>query len=382
MVLDFIALDQLTLLAVIWSASIALAALSLITMTGLIVRRIFQDREARWIAKRKQALTHLVMIYLDAPVDDRRIREICRDFDMRLLLEVASGLFENKGRKRLLRTDLRLLSGIARDLLGSDHGASRDRLIGLLRATPAERTFLADLRDKDIGTRIRAIETLALLPGPSVIKALRGALRDRNPDVRLASARALVEFGQYVTIDDLVERLDIGGTIRSRVLRDIFRMLASRDASDIVQLLDNRPSDQIAALAIYAIGTTQDYSLVPVIARHAGWPSIDVRAEAMRALTAIGHPTAEPTVVRGLRDRSWEVRTEAAICAGRIPLPNTIPILQHNLADPEWWPRFRAAEALKAMGAQGMATLEQARSGIGPAARISDMVLADASLAA
>lgn len=373
---------EITFLASLWWTSIGLAVLSLVTMVGLILRRIHFERYAAVLAERKKALTHLVMIYLDFPINDSRIKETCRNLDMHLLLSVASGLVESKRFTKNLRIDLNLLSDIVQDLLGSVRGTDREQVINLLRETPAEKMFIADLRSKHVGTRIKAIEALTLLPGPEVIEALRGRLADRNPDVRFAAARAMVEMGHYVTVDDLVEKLDIGNAIRSRALRDTFRVLASQNTDDLVRLLDSKPPDLITELALYAIGSTQDFSMIPVITRHASWPSVDVRCEALRALAAIGHPAAEPTVLAGLRDESWEVRKEAAICAGTIQLPNAIPLLRANLEDPEWWPRFRAAEALNAIGGEGIKALEDTRRGTGNGAKISDMILAEVTLAA
>lgn len=372
----------MTLLATIWWTSALLMAAPLLMLGGLIVRRLYHDRVARRLQQRKKALTLLAMIYLESPVDDQRIRQICGTFDLNVLHRVASRLVEGHRRRSQLRSDLRLLRDIIEDLLGSVRGETRERLVNLLRTTSARQFCLNDLRSRSVKRRIGAIETLALIPDPEIIDALRGRLDDPEPDVRLAAARSLVDLGPNLTLDDLVVKLDIGGTIRSRMLRDIFRVVATRDTGDLIELLDSEPPNLVAALAIYAIGTTQDYSLIPVITRHASRPAVDVRAEAMRALAAIGHPAAGPTVMAGLRDPAWEVRTEAAICAGRIPLPNAVPLLQERLSDEQWWPRFRAAEALREIGGRGRYTLEQARKGQGAAARIADMVLAEEESAA
>lgn len=372
----------MTLLATIWLISILLVTVPLVTLAALILRRLYQDRVARKLRKRKMALTLVAMIYLESPADDHRIREICGDFDLNFLQRVASSLVEGRRRKSQLRSDLRLLRDIVQDLLGSVRGDTRERLVNLLRTTSAREFCLADLRHRRIETRIGAIDTLALIPDPEIIEALRGMLDDPEPDVRLAAAQNLVSLGPNLTIDDLVGKLDIGVAIRSRVLREIFRIFASHNAGELMRLLESDPPDLVAALAIYALGTAQSYPAVSEITRYAGWPSIDVRAEAMRALAAIGHPEAEPAVLQGLHDEAWEVRTEAAICAGRIPLPRAVPILRERLDDTEWWPRFRAAEALRNIGGEGRATLESARTGIGRSASIADMILAEERTAA
>jgi HEAT repeat protein len=372
----------MTLLATICWISALLVTVPLVTLAALIVRRLYQDRVERRLQERKKALTLLAMIYLEAPADDRRIREICGDFDLNVLDKAVSSLVGGRHRKAQLRSYLCLLRDIVQDLLGSVRGDTRERLVNLLRTTSARDFCLADLRHRHVATRIGAIETLALIPDPEIIEALRGMLDDREPDVRLAAARNLVGLGPNLTVDDLVGKLDIGVTVRSRALREIFRIFASHNASELIRLLESDPPDLIAALSIYALGAAQDYSAVAVIARHARCASMDVRAEAMRAFAVIGHPDAEPAVLQGLRDEAWEVRTEAAICAGRIPLPKAVPLLRERLDDIEWWPRFRAAEALRTIGGEGRATLELARTGVGRSASIADMILAEESAAA
>lgn len=372
----------MTLLATIWWISAALMAVPLVMLAGLILRRLYQDRVARRLQERRKALTLLAMIYLEAPVGDNRIREICGSFDLDLLHRTASGLVEGGRRTAQLRNDLRLLREIVQDLLGSVRGDTRERLINLLRATAAREFCLADLRHRRVHMRISAIETLVLIPDAEVIEALRGMLDDREPDVRLAAAHSLVSLGPSLTVDDLIEKLDIGGTMRSLMLRDIFSLFATHKPEQLRQLLAGDLPDLIAALCIFALGSVQDYAAVPVIARYASGHSIDVRAEAMRALAAIGHPEAEPAVLQALRDDAWEVRAQAAICAGRIPLPHAVPLLRERLEDEEWWPRFRAAEALRTIGIEGRQALERARGGRGQSASIADLILAEEDEAA
>ncbi len=375
-------LISITLLSIIWWTSIALAALTTMTMGRLIVQRLYQDRRALKLKERKKTLALLAMIYLDAPNDDRKVKDICRNFDINILHEVVSDLVEGKRRLAQYRIDRDLLREIVHDLLGSVRGASRARLIGLLKETGVHDTCLADINDSQVSVRMAAVETLSLFDEPEIVETLRGALDDPEPYVRLAAAKSLAEIGEGLSIDDLIEKLDIGITVRSRMLREIFRLFAQRNTDDLVRLLEQDPPEMVTALAIYALGTRQDFSLIPAITRHAGSPSIDVRAEAMRALTAIGHPAAEATVLHSLEDESWEVRTEAAICAGRILLSNAVPLLRRRLSDQEWWPRFRAAEALRAIGGPGKRVLENTRQGRGRAAKISDMVLAENGTAA
>lgn len=324
------------LLVVIWGISAGLAGFSIIAMVCLLLLRLIEDRRQRINGERKRILTLLTLMYLDGQLQEEKIRQEFNAADLNILYSIMSGLSADSRHTARMRADIHLLREIVQDLLGSLRGDSRDRLIALLRQTAAKELCLSDLRHKSIQTRIEAVETLSLIPDPEVIEALRRQLDDREPHVRLAVAKALVGMGDYLTIDELVEKLDIGITTRSRVLRDIFQQFSARNPDSLVHLLDRNSPDLVAVLALYGLGKTQDFSMIPVIAGCADWPSVDVRAEAMRALMAIGHPAAEPAVLKGLRDDAWEVRTEAAICAGRIPLPSAVPVLRELLTDEVW----------------------------------------------
>jgi len=52
-------------------------------------------------------------------------------------------------------------------------------------------------KDLEAPIRIKAVDLLGTRRGPDVLNALVGALKDQEPDVRLASLRALEKIGDY-----------------------------------------------------------------------------------------------------------------------------------------------------------------------------------------
>ena len=96
----------------------------------------------------------------------------------------------------------------------------------------------------------------------------------------------------------------------------------------------------------------------------------------------LGHPGAEKAVLAGLDDRVWMVRSAACEAAGRIGLRSAIPQLAHQLRDEVWWVRFRAGEALAALGQIGQERLRLvAATGDDLSRRAASMVLAERGLA-
>lgn len=77
---------------------------------------------------------------------------------------------------------------------------------------------------------------------------------------------------------------------------------------------------------------------------------------------------------------NWQVRAVAARAAGRIGLQDCMSPLNFLVDDRNWWVRFRAAEALFKMGADGI-TMLQIRAtytgcgGFGRGARMAALIL-------
>ena len=70
-----------------------------------------------------------------------------------------------------------------------------------------------------------------------------------------------------------------------------------------------------------------------------------------------------------------------ALATGRAPRISAA-VLAAMLGDAEWWVRFRAAEALVAIGAPGIARLrDAAERGGGVAAEVADAILAEKGIA-
>ncbi|MFN7107256.1 MAG: HEAT repeat domain-containing protein [Brevundimonas sp.] len=87
-------------------------------------------------------------------------------------------------------------------------------------------------------------------------------------------------------------------------------------------------------------------------------------------------------MVQALGDSEWDVRAEACVAAGRIGSPSFAEPLACALSDREWWVRFRAAEALSAMGVLGRETLMiAAASPVDVTRRSASLALAELGLA-
>ncbi len=343
--------DNMSFLQAIWWSSLFLAGLSVVMMTGLILRRVKILRAEELWKSRKDELTGLMLECLDGP-------------------DSAVEMFGIRDSR-----DVRLINEIAVDLSGSVRGETRQRLLGMLEEAGCRKAALAQLNARQERLRIQAVETLALFDGEDVMQALSAALDDPSAYVSFAALKALVDNGVEIPIPELIGKLDIGIKVKARGLREVFRKLALNSMPEFIEIAASDRPEAVRLLAIDALGAANDFSVVPLLAGLIDSDLLNIRAESLRALTAIGHPDAMEAVLKGLGDEAWEVRVQAAICAGRIGLAGAMPLLAGLLEDGEWWVRYRAANALKQTGQDGVNTLVDISKGQSRAAQTAQMVL-------
>lgn len=348
----------MNLLELIWLISLILAGLSILVMFGLIVRRVISMRRDRLESAARDALTTLILDYLEGTVT----------------LDALRGAARGK--------NSRLMSDIVRDLLRLIRGDDRDRLIALLRELGVVELHLSALHRRNPHARMAAIAALSFFDEPRVINEVRARLDDPDAAVRLAAAQALGELRSVGSVRVLVDKLQIGTRETSRELYNVFRKLAPEETSQLISLLHVEVPDLVKALALDALGKSGDYSAIDAVAGMVTDESENVRAQALRALAELAHPAAQPMVMRALTDPSWAVRAVAARCAGRIGLSEAIPLLEDLLDDDVWWVRQRAAESLYELGDLGIKALTTISRKASRASRVAQIVLAEKAIAA
>lgn len=341
----------MTFLLALWTASLALAASSLMLMVALIVRRVIADRQEARRVRRRESLITLVLRALDEPDGALSLLGAIRPNDRFLIADIIFDLLRNvRGPDRQgLSTLLEDLGLIEDDLAALRHGRSRQRAAAVQRLAQVDRAW--------------------------VDETLKAALDDRSPGVRLAAASALAERGSKVDPRVVVTKLAIGTRESSRVLRSIFRKLARNSPGEIISLLQGSDSDLVKVLAIDALGTAGHYAALPALIAVAHEGTINIRANALRALGLLGHPDAAPAVMAGLTDKAWQVRTQAAISAGRLGIVEALPQLVALLDDAQWWVRYRSAQTLRRFGQAGIHALESASCSGSRAGRVAQMLL-------
>lgn len=340
----------MTLLMLIWTVSVVLASSSIFAMLGLLLKRALVAPQQRREAARKEALMGLLLEYLDQPDSIETVKQ------------------------QIQPADFRYLNAVIEDLARVVRGADRDRLIALLPAVGALDAHIAALHRGRQHERRIAADSLRYFDDPTVIAALKIALIDRSPRVRLAAARSLAEIGAVDTLSQLLDALADSGTSITNLV-DIVRKVAGKLAPELRQVLQRDAPELAKALAIDGLASIGDLNLVGLIGDLDRLESDDLKVRALQALSELGDPRAEGAVIQGLSYPRWPVRAAAAACAGAIGIDRSIPSLTRLLADAQWLVRYRAAEALCRLGDRGTQVLKIVRSEPSRAGLIAQSVL-------
>lgn len=253
---------------------------------------------------------------------------------------------------------------IAIDLAGPRHHPAR--LERLHRAAHA--AGLVEHAEAMRGSRtpiVRGRAALVLgrlrLPGGEVL--LAPLLADRDADVRLAAVTAIAMAETPEAADALVGALCAGLVTPERIIE----RLAGRWSVDVLLDALDRPATQGEGRSsprvsiARALGLAGDLRAEPALERLLGDGSDEERVSAARALGQLGTPDAREALTAALDPGfGWPLRAQAAKALGEIGDPRSAPELEAMLGDQAWWVRANAANALRRLGADGIAALERA----------------------
>jgi HEAT repeat protein len=346
----------LSTLVGLWLVSLAICALALAIMLGLIIARRVSEFRAK---SRQEERRRLVPMLLD-PNPEPRPQEVKPAPD--------------------------LLADLFTELIQMVRGTDREKFV----ASSSRLGVPQRLRQRlDYGSpriRLAAAEALGDFDDEQSMARLHSALDDPNEDVRLAAALALAEAGHAPNARLLVEKLGIGTSEHSMLVVGLFEDIA-RDRPEEVKAIveaEDMPAGAKAA-AIEALTASGDYSLVPIISRLvlAAGADAEELPRYLQALGEFGHPAGARAVEHALGSPRAAVRAAAAEAAGRIVLGTSASRLAELLEDQDWWVRFRAGEALARLGDEGQGLLRDlAEHGSEAARETARLTLAERGLVA
>lgn len=337
----------------IWITSLLLGAISLLVMVWLVAARLLRTRAQE---RREQARRHLLPAFL----------AFTEDGDQAAFLSKAATV------------PISTTVDLALEFLNLLRGDEHEGLVNVLRIAGVANELVSRAARGNRASRIHAVEALPFFPGSETLEALQRALKDPSADVRLAAVIGLVSGGSTIPLRELLGELGVGD-LASRRLVGLFRRLPMERSDELRTILTAEESPAIVrAAAIEALGTSGDYSFLPVFAACVTDGEPEVSAAAIHALGELAHPAGATVVQRALTSTDWQVRAEAATAAGRIGLDTASSKLSELLEDDQWLVRYAASKALFDLGSEGRTMLiDIAKNGRPRSQRTASLLLAE-----
>lgn len=284
---------------------------------------------------------------------DEQALELGRESDRRLSQAVLAALGaadDADVASPLAGADAGSIERVVSRFLQLMRGTDRDRLLDIADAAGIADQAIAQLSHRHEARRVDAMRVLERFPVPSAIAALRAAMEgDEDYAVRTEAAATLARVDRLPEAQVVIDALGLKTRQPNLLHAAIFRVAAEHDAREIAALAEYRSLGALRPVLAEALGWSQDYSMLPSLAKFAADPNPEMRTAALKAARRLGHPGVKDWVLALLVDGVDVVRVQAARTCGKLGFREAIPVLVKLTENPSWWVRVRAGEALLAL---------------------------------
>lgn len=232
-------------------------------------------------------------------------------------------------------------------------GEEKDRLVVLAQDEGLLEGALRRARGSKPRQQIDALRLLGTVGGPQAVDMLGAVLReDRNLDTRLEAAALLAGLNALPDPEELIDHLRLREARITPLHRTLFRLLAASHPVELFALA--RSADlpaAVRALVIDALGWTEDYSALPLLAAAATDTHAPVRLAALDSAMRLGHPGSARWILPMLDDPVPPVRARAIRACQLMRIKEGLPAIHALRGDPSPWVRLRAQQAEQVMQA-------------------------------
>jgi HEAT repeat protein len=230
-------------------------------------------------------------------------------------------------------------------------GRDVDTLAGIVDRVGLARRQVAILRSRfPLGRRLRAAVALAEIGDESTARVLLHHLYDREPEIRLQSARGLGRMRYEAAIAVILDRFgDEAPWVRARFADTLVRYgaQATRPLVSYIEANLRERGNEAVVEAIRVLGVVGDPEAGATLAELLR-TSVDpeVQIAAVEALGSVGGPLAIRPLKQSLRSPDWRLRAKAATSLRQIGDPSVNKALARGMEDVNWWVRRNSASAL------------------------------------
>jgi HEAT repeat protein len=200
-----------------------------------------------------------------------------------------------------------------------------------------------------LSRRLRAAVALAELGDEISAGTLMRHLDDREPEIRIQSARGLGRIQWTPAIDQIVSRFsDEIPWVRVR-FSDTLIGYGTKATWPLLAYIriNHRFDSKGPALALRTLAQIQDDQAVgPLLEVLDETTDLEIQIATVDALSELGSSEALPAVESLLDSEQWELRSKSASALGKLGDPSAIPRLMTVMRDENWWVRRSAAAAV------------------------------------
>jgi len=225
--------------------------------------------------------------------------------------------------------------------------ADRDMLGYHVRAAGVGATLRRASRSWLTRRRLRAATAMGDLRLTECARDLDRLMRDGEPHVRAAAARALGRLGTPEAARLLIGALEDGAVPEHELVHALGAPFAIRP---LLQAFRAPRTLALRAPLADAIGRTGSPEAAQALIAAMPGGGSEVRVRIVRALTRIGSPAAVSAVRGAMSDPHGRVRAQAAWSLARLGDPDATALLERGLNDSAPWVRANCTAALRRLG--------------------------------
>lgn len=228
-------------------------------------------------------------------------------------------------------------------------GEERDRLIALVERDGLLKRALRRTHSSRRRAQVDAMRLLGSVGGEQAVAALLGVLHeDPHLDTRLEAASLLAQLDALPAPERLIEDLSLYEARITPLHRSLFRLIAVSHPTELLGLAQSgQLPSAVRALVIDALGWTENFAALPLLAAASTDPHPPVRLAALDSATRLGHPGSAGWIMRMLDDPEHPVRSRAIRACQIMRLTAAVPLLAAMRNDPSPWVRLRAQQAVQ-----------------------------------
>ncbi len=284
---------------------------------------------------------------------DARVTEIRQQWDSLIRGDIPFEVWRNKSR------DCQIVETMALDAFEVASCTEAAQILKFLRTSGLIAKFTFEARRNHGWRRREALVALGRTRAPEAISALTEALRDRDPETRLAALRGLERMACPEAAKGILSWIsECGLTVPALPLQSALIQCCAERPNILISHLQHTQGPVREVLA-RVLGEVATPVLQTSLLQFVDDELPELRAAAARALSQSPPQVAMAPLTELSQDPIWFVRLRAIVSLGELRDPSAVSILLRGLVDSKRLVRVRAAESLLKISSDQAAMFER-----------------------